>query len=139
MKKLITIFLLLSINGFGASIINIEHSANLYNQLALNHNITSEVKIINIVEWFSKEVEKIEYISQYDKKSNTISAIYYFKDRDKIVGTLIVDFNANDTSYKTIKFRMCMNGSIKNYQDVDAVRAMLTLLSSNRNFEYYGR
>lgn len=139
MKKLITIFLFLSVNSFGACIINIEHSANLYNQLALNHNITSEVKIINIIEWFSKEVERIEYISQYDKKQNTISAIYYFKDGNTIIGTLEVQFNGSTVEYKTILFKMCMNGSIKNYQADDAVRAMLTLLSSNRNFEYYSR
>jgi hypothetical protein len=140
MKRIIImIFLLFSMNVYAINIINIEHSANLYNRLALDYNLNSEVKFIKIIEWFSKEVQTIEYISKFDKDTNIISAMYYFKDCKKIICTIEFQLYGKDLSFKNILMKMCVNGSIKNYQSIDAINMMLTLLNNNNNFEYYGK
>lgn len=101
-------------------------------------NITPEIKLYNVLDWFKKQYKKVDKKIEINNNNNIIVTTYTFiSQKDKDVGSLQIVWDKDNSIYKSIILKMCVNGTPKTYYNKDAVKMMLTLLSYNSNFNYY--
>lgn len=104
-------------------------------------NITSEIKLYNVLDWFKKQYKKVDKkieINNNNNNNNIIVTTYTFiSQKDKDVGSLQIVWDKDEFIYRSIILKMCVNGTPKTYYNKDAIKMMLTLLSYNSNFNYY--
>ena len=117
--------------------IELEHNTSYYERITLDQNITKEVKLYQVINWFKYQADRVEFQVIRNDRNKTISGVYTFINNDRTFSTLEIIYSINELIYQDINMRMCINGNTKILSNKDAVRAMLTFLNNNNDFEYY--
>jgi len=138
-KYIVNFMIVIAIISVGVSMISpdLEHSNTYYERISSEQNITNEVKLNQVIDWFKSQGDIVTFESSKNDKNKTVTCTYTFKNGQKDTGTIELIYDSLSLSCTTITLSMVINGSRKTLTNKDAVRGMLIFLNSNPDFNYY--